>query len=146
MMETDRKPPMSLIGIDHVVLRAHDPERLIEFYCAVLGCAVDKRQPELGLVQLRAGCSLIDILDVASALGREKGAGPSPQGGGNMDHLCLRVEPFVASEIMQYLLAHGCRPGEIAQRYGADGTGPSIYLADPEGNAIELKGPPSQPG
>ena len=138
-------PPMALVGIDHVVLRAHDTERLVAFYCEVLGCAVEKRQPEFGLVQLRAGASLIDILDLASEMGRDKGAGPSPRGGANMDHLCLRVEPFAGEAIRRHLVAHGCTPGDTAQRYGADGTGPSIYLSDPEGNMLELKGPPTSP-
>jgi catechol 2,3-dioxygenase-like lactoylglutathione lyase family enzyme len=143
MKEAGMKPPMSLVGLDHLVIRAHDPERLVDFYCTVLGCLVEKRQPEFGIVQLRAGRSLIDILDVASALGREKGAGPSRQGGSNMDHLCLRVEPFAGEDIRDHLRAHGCDPGEVVQRYGAEGNGPSIYFDDPEGNMIELKGPPS---
>jgi glyoxylase I family protein len=139
------RPPMSLVGLDHLVIRANEPERLVAFYCTVLGCVVEKRQPEFGIVQLRAGRSLIDILDVASTLGREKGAGPSPDGGSNMDHLCLRIEPFAGMEILSHLRAHDCQPGEIVQRYGAEGNGPSIYLSDPEGNMIELKGPPSEP-
>ena len=135
---------MALIGLDHVVIRAHDPERLVAFYCSVLGCSVEKRQPEFGLVQLRAGRSLIDILHVTSGLGRDKGAGPSRAGGSNMDHLCLRVEPFDGAELQSHLRRHGCEVGEIVQRYGAEGSGPSIYLADPEGNTIELKGPPAK--
>jgi glyoxylase I family protein len=140
------KRPMALVGLDHLVIRAHDPERLVRFYCEVLGCSVDKRQPEFGLVQLRAGASLIDILDVASEMGREKGAGPDPMAGANMDHLCLRVQPFEGEAIRRYLTAQGCAPGAVVDRYGAEGKGPSIYLSDPEGNMIELKGPPSAIG
>lgn len=136
--------PFNLVGLDHVVIRAHNPEHLVAFYCTALGCSLEKRQPELGLVQLRAGRSLIDILDIAGALGREKGAGPDPHSGGNMDHLCLRIEPFVGADIQAHLRAQGCEPGEVVQRYGAEGSGPSIYLADPEGNMIELKGPPRE--
>jgi len=40
------------------------------------------------------------------------------------------------------LKSHGIE-AEIKSRYGADGDGPSIYLRDPEGNGVELKGPPS---
>jgi glyoxylase I family protein len=142
---TGSKPPMSLVGLDHLVIRAHDPEGLVRFYCEVLGCRIDKRQPELGLVQLRAGASLIDILDVASEMGRAKGGGPDPQRGANMDHLCLRVQPFDGEAIRAHLAAHGCAPGAVVERYGAEGTGPSLYLDDPEGNMVELKGPPSKP-
>ena len=133
---------MALLGLDHLVLRAHDPARLERFYCDVLGCSVEKRQPEIGLVQLRAGAALIDILDIASKPGREKGAGPDRKGGANLDHLCLRVAPFDGAAIRAYLATHGCAPGEVMQRYGADGNRPSIYLDDPEGNTVELKGPP----
>jgi glyoxylase I family protein len=140
---TGSKPPMSLVGLDHLVLRAHDPERLVRFYCEVLGCSIDKRQPEIGLVQLRAGASLIDVLALASEMGRAKGAGPDPQAGANLDHLCLRVQPFDGAAIRAHLAAHGLVPGEVVERYGAEGTGPSIYLDDPEGNTVELKGPPN---
>jgi catechol 2,3-dioxygenase-like lactoylglutathione lyase family enzyme len=140
---TGSKPPMSLVGLDHLVLRAHDAERLVRFYCEVLGCSIDKRQPEIGLVQLRAGAALIDILALASEMGRAKGAGPDPQAGANLDHLCLRVQPFDGAAIRAHLAAHGLVPGEIVERYGAEGTGPSIYLDDPEGNTVELKGPPN---
>ena len=33
--------------------------------------------------------------------------------------------------------------GPLESRFGAEGEGPSIYLKDPEGNALELKGPPA---
>jgi hypothetical protein len=33
----------------------------------------------------------------------------------------------------------------VESRNGAEGEGPSIYLHDPEGNMVELKGPPWPP-
>ena len=53
--------PFRIHGLDHVVLRARDQDALVRFYCDVLGCRVEKRQDAIGLVQLRAGVSLIDI-------------------------------------------------------------------------------------
>lgn len=127
--------------IDHVVLRVVDLPRMLDFYCGVLGCVVERRQDELGLVQLRAGRSLIDLVTVAGKLGADGGAAPGREGR-NLDHFCVRVEPFEAEAIRAFLAAHGVAPGEVASRYGAEGEGPSLYLADPEGNTIELKGPP----
>ncbi|MBI1779610.1 MAG: VOC family protein [Proteobacteria bacterium] len=129
------------IGLDHVVLRVGDVTRAITFYCDVLGCHVEKCQEAIGLVQLRAGRSLIDLVDIAGKLGREGGAAPGAEGR-NMDHLCIRVEPFEGAAIQAHLKSHGVEPGPVVRRYGAEGDGPSIYLADPDGNTVELKGPP----
>jgi len=93
-------------------------------------------------VHLRAGRSLIDLVPVDGKLGRQGGAAPGKEGR-NMDHLCLRVEPFDEQAIVAHLAAHGARIGEIAPRYGADGKGQSIYVYDPEDNMVELKGPPA---
>lgn len=127
-------------GIDHVVIRAADPEVLKRFYCDVLGCVFEKDQPEFGLSQLRAGHSLIDLLAVGGPLDRADSGVPGA--GRNLDHLCLRVERYDADELRAHLGAHGVKLGAEGRRYGADGFGPSIYLFDPEGNMVELKGPP----
>jgi glyoxylase I family protein len=133
--------PITIQGIDHVVLRVSDTARMRQFYCDVLGCTVEKIQDSLGLTQLRAGDSLIDLVDVAGKLGQMGGAPPGREGR-NMDHLCLRIEPFDAPTLSGHLQAHGVAPGDVANRYGAEGEGPSMYITDPEGNSIELKGPP----
>ena len=134
-------PPFVIRQIDHVVLRVRDVAAMRAFYCDVLGCSVEKRQDDIGLLQLRAGTSLIDLVDAEGGLGRLGGAAPGLEGR-NMDHLCLRVEPFDRDAIVRHLEAGGARLGEFGSRYGAQGEGPSQYLFDPEGNMIELKGPP----
>ncbi|MBV9924668.1 MAG: VOC family protein [Acidobacteria bacterium] len=126
-------------GIDHVVVRARDLERMVGFYRDVLGCAVEKRRDDLGLVHVRAGASLIDLISVDGELGRQGGAAPAAEGR-NMDHLCLRVEPFDEEEIRRHLRSHGVEASQLYNNYGAEGEGPSLYLKDPEGNVIELKG------
>ena len=133
--------PIAIQGIDHVVLRVRDVAAMQRFYCEVLGCTVEKIQAAIGLTQLRAGRCLIDLVDVEGQLGREGGAAPGKQGR-NMDHLCLRIEPFDAAAIAAHLRARSVAPGEVVSRYGAEGQGPSMYIADPEGNVVELKGPP----
>lgn len=130
---------LSIRGIDHVVVRARDLGRMVEFYRDVLGCAVEKQRDDLGLVHMRAGASLIDLIAVDGELGRRGGAAPGEEGR-NMDHLCLRVEPFDEDLIRRHLRSHGVEAGELYQNYGAEGNGPSLYLSDPEGNVVELKG------
>ncbi|WP_242108257.1 VOC family protein [Luteimonas aquatica] len=137
-------PPFQLHRIDHIVLRVRDSARMQAFYCQVLGCTVERRQDEIGLLQLRAGDSLIDLVDVAGKLGRAGGAAPGAEGH-NLDHLCLRVDPFDHDAILAHLHAHGVAVGDFGPRYGAEGEGPSQYLSDPEGNTVELKGPPQPP-
>lgn len=129
--------------IDHVVLRVIDLEAMLKFYRDVLRCPIEKVQPELGLWQLRAGRSLIDLVPLDGKLGRLGGAAPGREAH-NMDHLCLRVEPFDGAAICAYLRGHSIEAGEVVQRYGAEGDGPSIYIRDPQGNTVELKGPATE--
>lgn len=133
--------PFRPLGLDHVVLRARDVTAMTRFYCDVLGCRVEKVQVALGLHQLRAGTALVDLVDINGALGRTGGAAPGAEGR-NMDHLCLRIDPFDEAAIRHHLEAHGVIPGEVVSRYGAEGQGPSMYITDPEGNSVELKGAP----
>jgi len=62
--------------IDHVVIRAQDAAALTRFYCEVLGCSVEKEQRDLGLTQLRAGRSLIDLLQVGAKLDHAENGTP----------------------------------------------------------------------
>ena len=135
--------PLRLLRIDHVVLRAVDVARMERFYRDVLGCTVLRRQDDLGLVQLRAGDALLDLVDVAGKLGRAGGRAPGPDGR-NVDHVCFRIDRFDLAALQAHLAAHGVQVGEAGLRFGAEGRGPSLYLQDPEGNTIELKGPPAE--
>ncbi len=135
---------INIRGLDHIVLRVADMERARRFYVDVLGCRVEKRQHRIGLLQLRAGLSLIDLVDIDGKLGRAGGAAPGAEGR-NMDHFCVRVEPYDEAALLTHLEAHGVRVGEAGRRYGAEGEGPSIYIFDPDGNTVELKGPPDRP-
>lgn len=136
--------PFKPLGLDHVVLRVADVPKSKSFYCDVLGARVEKVQEALGLHQLRAGTALIDLVDLNGELGRKGGAGPSSEGR-NMDHVCLRIEPFDEIAMRTHLIGHGIAPGEVVSRYGAEGQGPSMYISDPDGNSVELKGPPYSP-
>jgi glyoxylase I family protein len=119
---------LTICGIDHVVLRVTDIDRMRKFYCEVLGAQHVAYRPKFGMSHLRIGTAMIDLV---------KGE----RNGTNMDHFCLRVEPFDQEAIVAHLKQHGVEVGPIRSRYGAEGNGISIYLSDPEGNTVELKGP-----
>lgn len=125
------KVPFEIGAIDHVVLRVGDMERAIAFYRDVLGAHEERRVESIGLVQMRAGSSLIDLVPRGGASGGEA----------NMEHFALTVSPFDETAIRAHLSAGGVDAGETAERYGAEGYGPSIYIQDPDGNTVELKGP-----
>lgn len=132
--------PFTIVQLDHVVLRTADVARLVAFYRDVLGCAIEQVQAAFGLTQLRAGSALIDLVDVAGPLGWAGGPAPGELGR-NMDHFCLRIDPWDEAAIAAHLDIHGVRVTDSGRRYGAEGQGPSIYVADPDGNVVELKGP-----
>ncbi len=122
------------LGLDHVVLRVADIARACRWYEAVLGARVERTLPGIGLTQLRVGASLIDLVPIPD---REVSGGA-----GNMDHFCVELAAFDEAAVRAHLLAHGVTPNEVHRRYGARGHGPSMYLTDPDGNMVELQGPP----
>lgn len=132
--------PFAMRGLDHIVLRVADLPRMLAFYHEVLGCTDEREQAELGLYQLRAGASLIDLVTLDGKLGARGGAAPGPEGR-NLDHFALAIEPFDREALGTHLAVHGIDILEEGPRYGAEGEGPSIYIRDPEGNVVELKGP-----
>jgi catechol 2,3-dioxygenase-like lactoylglutathione lyase family enzyme len=137
--------PFEVQRIDHVVLRVTDIDRSVAFYKSLLGCEVVKRRDDLGLVHLRVGVSMLDLVSVHGPLGRKGGVPPGAEGK-NMDHLCLRIEPFDEAAILAFLTAQGVAHTPKAEsNFGAEGDGPSVYFTDPDGNAVELKGPAIAP-
>ena len=127
--------------IDHVVLRVRDLAASLRFWRDALGCAIERSSDALGLYQLRAGESLIDLVPLDGPLGKLGGAGPAAEGR-NVDHVALSLAVFDEAALRAHLIEHGVTPGDVADRYGAGGNGPSMYVKDPDGNVVELKGPP----
>ncbi|GAA3532371.1 VOC family protein [Zobellella aerophila] len=126
-------------GIDHIVLRTNNLEKMIEFYTKVLGCNIERETPpETGLTQLRAGSALIDLVSVESRLGKV-GGGPPTKTENNMDHFCLQIKSIPEKELIAHLSAFNIETGELSSRYGAQGFGNSIYINDPDGNVVELR-------
>lgn len=132
--------PISIQGFDHIVLRVADRQRMLDFYCGVLGLSVDKEQAKIGLTHIRAGRQMIDLITLDGALGKLGGAGPGVEGR-NLDHFALQVRPFDEAAIRAHLAAYDVEIVDEGPRYGADGEGLSFYIRDPEGNTVELKGP-----
>lgn len=115
------------LGLDHIVLRVSDQEASQRFYIDALGCTLDHVNARISLVQLRFGEQLIDLLP-----GR-----PSAEG---LDHFCLSIRCADLGAAREALADRGVKlEGEVVERRGAYGTGPSLYLRDPDGYLIELK-------
>ena len=125
--------------IDHIVLRTVQVEEMIHFYSKVLGCKLERAlPPDVGLNQLRAGKSLIDIVAVDSELGRA--GGPAPSGTEkNIDHFCLQIEAITEEDLTQWLESHDVEVGDFQVRYGAEAFGSSVYIRDPDNNIVELR-------
>ena len=132
--------PIQTTGFDHIVLRVVDKDAMIAFYRDVLGCPVEWDRPEIGLTHIRAGGSLIDLVTVDGKLGQMGGAPPGPEAR-NLDHFALAIRPFDEAAIRAHLAAHGVAIIDEGERYGAEGDGTSLYIQDPDGNTVELKGP-----
>lgn len=135
-------PPFEMIGLDHVVLRCVDLDIMKAFYCDVIGGTVDRHNTEFDLLQIRVGSHLVDLVTVDGKLGSKGGAAPGSEGL-NLDHFAIRIKSFDEAAIRAHLATHNVTISEAGPRYGADGIGPSIYILDPEGNTVELKGPPN---
>ena len=134
------KTLIRLREIDHLVLRVRDVDAMRRFYCDVLGAEHIAWRPDFGMSHLRIGRSMLDLVAIDGPSGKRGGAAPGKEGR-NVDHFCFRVEPFDEEAIVAHLKRHGVALGPIRPRYGAEGNGVSIYLTDPEGNTVELKGP-----
>jgi glyoxylase I family protein len=132
--------PIAVAGFDHIVLRIRDKDAALGFYRGVLGLSVDRDRPELGLTHVRAGPQMIDLVTIDGPLGQLGGPAPGEQAR-NLDHFCLQIRPFDEAAIRAHLAAHGVQIVSEGERYGADGDGLSLYVRDPDGNVVELKGP-----
>ena len=125
------------LGIDHVVLRVRDQAVSQRFYVDVLGCTVARINERISLIHLRFGDQLIDL--VPGSAPAPEGAEPAPEGVG-MDHLCLSIECDDVGKLADELVRRGVTlDGKVSDRFGAYGTGPSVYIRDPDGYRVELK-------
>jgi extradiol dioxygenase family protein len=136
--EVSQTGAIQVAALDHLVLRVADLDRAIKFYGEVLGCQVERRLEEPKLVQLRAGASMIDLVPAGPAAHSVDAAAR------NLDHFAVRISTFDFAALAAHLQRHGIAVGEVRRRYGAEGYGSSLYITDPDGNVVELKGPPER--
>jgi glyoxylase I family protein len=135
--------PIKIAKLDHVVLRVADIEKSIRFYRDILGCPEARIREDTGLYQFQAGGSMIDLVPLDGKLGTRPGYGP-PTAGRNMDHFALTLSEFDEEALTSYLEKNGVKVTKSGMRFGAEGTGPSVYFEDPDGNEVELKGPSTE--
>src|ERR1700735_5824330 len=127
--------PLKVAEIDHVVLRCLDQNRAYDFYTRILGLSEERRIAQIGLIQLRAGRSMIDLVPAND---------PRVETGLNVDHVCIGIEAPGFDEVRAYLRGQSAVVmGERAVHYGGHAAGLSIYVRDPEGNTVELKQMPT---
>jgi catechol 2,3-dioxygenase-like lactoylglutathione lyase family enzyme len=134
------RPPFALAGIDHLLLLVDGLPAALAFYCDVLGCEIESRLPQFAMVQLRAGAALIDLVDTSGAEGAWARAPVC--GGRNLDHVCLALDRHDEAALRAHLQRHGIAIIEEGMHSGARGASLSLYVRDPSGNTVELKGPP----
>ncbi|MBU3824151.1 MAG: VOC family protein [Candidatus Oceanisphaera merdipullorum] len=127
-----------VVGLDHLVLRVRQPIRMLDFYCRILGCKLDREVADLGFYQVRVGNQVLDLVDVQGPLGAD--GGTPDQCKANMDHFCLLVSAFDAEALSAYFRKNGVIHEPATSRISAQGEGLSMYVYDPEGNKVELKG------
>lgn len=120
---------MRVVDFDHLVLNVADVERSLAFYTGPLGLAAERvdewRAGKLPFPSVRINERT--ILDLVS----------KPRGESNVDHFCLVVEPLDWQEVIDagtFTVLEG-----PVGRSGARGDATSIYVADPDGNSIELR-------
>ena len=132
--------PNGVLGLDHIVLRVRDLGASIDFYKRILGARIERQLLAPRIVQLRIGDSLLDLVPA------KRGKSTRLTTGANLDHFAVRVAPFDPAALRRKLARFGIEPGPVAERYGAEGYGPSVYFDDPDGNTVEFKGPAIRPG
>jgi glyoxylase I family protein len=135
------KPPFALEGIDHILLLVKGMASATRFYTKVLGCTVEGKLPQYGMLQLRAGAALIDLVDIAVPQGAW--AKPPADNGRNLDHLCLALGVHDEKKLRRHLARHRVEIIEEGVHGGSRGESLSFYVRDPSGNVVELKGPPT---
>jgi catechol 2,3-dioxygenase-like lactoylglutathione lyase family enzyme len=118
-----------VIAFDHLVLNVEDIERALDFYCGPLGL-----EP-VRVEEWRAGKALFPSVRVSPTTIIDLIA--RPRGEANVDHICLVVEPLDWQEVIDsgvFTVVDG-----PSSRFGARGSGQSLYVLDPDGNTVELR-------
>jgi glyoxylase I family protein len=122
-------PPFELLGLDHLLLHVRGMAEAELFYCGVLGCEVKHRMGRLGMIELSAGVTLVDIDDPNGAWALD-----GAERGRNLDHFAILTDGWDEPAMRAWLARHGVAIEEERAEEGEL----SFYLRDPSGNLVEL--------
>jgi catechol 2,3-dioxygenase-like lactoylglutathione lyase family enzyme len=130
----------TVTGMDHIVLKVRDMDRVLDFYLNVLGLKGERleefRQGRVPFPSVRINHdTIIDLFPVQASADDVPDARSS-----DLDHFCLVVDQTDMSQVVAYLQRHGVaiQQGPVT-RWGAHGNGTSIYFSDPENRQIEIR-------
>lgn len=127
--------------MDHIVLNMVDDDRMLAFYTEVLLLTPERlqeyRDGKVPFPSVRLNPDTIIDLFPKKMWQKKGGTG---QGWHNLNHLCLALSRGAWDALAQRLKEHTIplEDGPVP-RWGAHGTGISIYFRDPEGNLIEAR-------
>ena len=123
--------------MDHIVLHVEDDEAMLAFYTDVLRLAPERiqeyRAGEVPFPSVRLNANTIIDLFPKKIWGSHGATG-------TLNHFCIALCREAWQELRERLAANriAIEQGPVA-RWGAHGSGTSIYFRDPEGNLIEAR-------
>jgi catechol 2,3-dioxygenase-like lactoylglutathione lyase family enzyme len=129
-----------MTAMDHIVLNVEDMDTVLDFYVNVLGLEPERleefRQGKVGFPSVRISANtVIDLFPL-----KEPVPATAVPLRTDLNHFCLVVDKEDMPGFIDHLKAHGVTIEEgPGQRWGARGTGISIYFSDPEKRRIEVR-------
>lgn len=136
-MSVEPEPVVTVTGLDHIVLATSDVDRSLGFYRNVLGLQGERvdewRAGAVPFPSVRIDATtIIDLFPVSHADDLD---GAIRQ---NLDHLCVTIEPTDLAALAESGQVNVVR-GPQDHLFGAQGYATSLYIADPDGNTVELR-------
>jgi len=127
--------------MDHIVLNVEDDEKMIAFYSKVLMLSTERleeyRAGNVPFPSVRLNSDM--IIDLFPKKMWQKSA-PTGQSRKNLNHFCISLNKETWEDLLERIKTNNVDIEEgPVPRWGAHGTGTSIYFRDPEGNLIEAR-------